>query len=84
MFSGSDCLPAGGEEGPGELEKRPCEKDQNAGVRAEAGEVNARHFSPPTMHTNNNCTVIYNTNNEFLDMELWCVRMHLHRASTLQ
>lgn len=44
-FSGPDRLPAGGEERPGELEERPCEEDQNAGVRAEAREVSAL---PPT------------------------------------
>lgn len=41
MFSGSNRLLAGREEGPGELEERPREEDQNAGVRTEAGEVSA-------------------------------------------
>lgn len=45
VFSGPNRLPAGGEERPGELEERPCEEDQNAGVRAEAREVSAL---PPT------------------------------------
>lgn len=45
VFSGPNRLPAGGEERPGELEERPCEEDQNAGVCAEAREVSA---SPPT------------------------------------
>lgn len=39
VFLGPNRLPAGGEEGPGKLEERPCEEDQNAGVRAEAREV---------------------------------------------
>lgn len=41
-FPGPDCLPAGWEKRPGELEERPCAEDQDAGVRAQAGEVNAR------------------------------------------
>lgn len=45
VFLGPNRLPAGGEEGPGKLEERPCEEDQNAGVRAEAREVSAL---PPT------------------------------------
>ncbi len=45
MFPGPNRLPAGGEEGSGKLEERPCEEDQNAGVRAEAREVSAL---PPT------------------------------------
>lgn len=45
MFSGPNRLPAGGKERPGELEERPCQKDQNARVCAEAREVSAL---PPT------------------------------------
>lgn len=45
VFSGPNRLPAGGEERSGELEERPCEEDQNAGVRAEAREVSSL---PPT------------------------------------
>lgn len=48
VFAGPNRLPAGGEERPGEFEERPCEEDQNAGVRTEAGEVSA---SPPTAAT---------------------------------
>lgn len=51
-FSGPDRLPAGGEERPGELEERPREEDQNAGVRTEAREVSAL---PPTT-----CSVTHN------------------------
>lgn len=45
-FPGSDRLPAGGEERPGELEEGPRAEDQDAGVRTEAGEVNACSAHP--------------------------------------
>lgn len=45
VFSGPNRLPPGREERSGELEEGPCEEDQNAGVRTEAGEVSAL---PPT------------------------------------
>lgn len=45
-FPGPDCLPAGGEERPGELEERPRAEDQDAGVRTQAGEVNACSAHP--------------------------------------
>lgn len=77
VFSGPNCLPAGGEKRPGELEERPCEEDQNAGVRAEAREVSAL---PPTaasahpQHTQipqlvcNNCNDFYTPKNKFLPL----------------
>lgn len=45
-FLGPDCLPAGREERPGELEERPRAEDQDAGVRTQAGEVNAYPAHP--------------------------------------
>lgn len=45
-FLGPDCLPAGREERPGELEERPRAEDQDAGIRTQAGEVNADSAHP--------------------------------------
>lgn len=39
VFSGSDCLPTGRAERPGEPEEGFGEEDQDAGVRSEAGTV---------------------------------------------
>lgn len=50
MFPGPNCLPAGGKERPGELKEGPCPKDQNAGVRTEAGEVSVLLFTDASAH----------------------------------
>lgn len=74
VFSGSNCLPAGGEERPGEFEERPCEEDQNAGVCAETREASVLLCNAASAHPQHTqipqlvCStcILYTPKNKFL------------------